>query len=153
MNNKQYIIPEIKSILKTRKIRWLFSIAATQLIPFLEVAFLYSIYLILEPDRLGAFASKVTSLKWIGLNLSSLSTSELISYIFIAGLFLLALRIGLRYANEMNLIKLRYFYYVTDSQRLIHQYLDTNTTLARKTGKEKIMDSIINDCGDRKSVV
>ncbi len=144
MSNKHKTLPEIKQVLKTRKLRWLFSITVTQLLPFLEVAFLFSIYLILEPEKLKSFIGKIAS---IGLDLSYLSGSGLISAVFIVGLFLLALRIGLHYLNEINLIKIRYFFYVTDSQRLINVYLDTSTKLARRTGKEKIIDSIVQDCG------
>ena len=144
MTDRNKMLPEIRQVLKAKKLRWIFGVSATQLIPLLEISFMSSIYLILEPDMRETF---VTSLKRISLDLSNLSEPGLITAVFAAGLFFLLLSVGLRYANEMNLINLRYFYYVADSQRLINHYLNTSTTLARKIGKEKIIDSIIRDCG------
>ena len=148
IEEKKYkMLSEIKRVIKSKKLRWLFGFSATQLVPVLEVLFLSTIYLILESDKRAAFVNKLASIQWFSLDLSNVSEGALISYVFIAGLLLLILSIGLRYANEINLIKLKYFFYVYDSQRLINLYLDTNTTLARKTSKEKITDCIMQDCG------
>jgi len=148
MTNKKFMLSsEIKAVLREKKLRWIFGFTATQTIPFLEVALLSCIYLILDPGKRENVIRKIDSLGLTIHNISTIPESGVLAAIYIAGLLLLLLSVGLRYTNEVNLIKLRYYYYVRDSQKLIHYYLDTTTVQARETGKEKIIDSIMRDCG------
>jgi len=147
VNGRYHLFSEVKAVLRKKKLRWLFGFAATQVVPFLEVALLSCIYLILEPGKREKVLAILGSLNLPFLDVSTISESEMVTAIFITGLLLLLCSAGLRYINEVNLIKLRYYFYVRDSQKLLHYYLDTCTTQARATGKERIIDSIMRDCG------
>jgi len=142
---KRKLFSEIKQVFVTKKLRWIFAFLASQTIPFLEVAFISCVYLILDTAKLEGFLAKIGPL--LNLDLSRLSRLGETSFVFVVGLVLLLLTIGLRYANETNMIRLRYFFYVRDSQRLITSYLYSSAALAHHIGKERITDSIINDCG------
>lgn len=144
---KQILFSEIKRVFVTKRLRWIFAFLAIQAIPFLEIAFISCVYLVLDPKKCESFLSKICSFSLFNFDLSKLSRLGATSSVFIAGLVLLLLTISLRYANEINMIRLKYFFYVRDSQRLISNYLYSSATLAHRIGKEKITDCIIHDCG------
>ncbi|MBW8039161.1 MAG: ABC transporter ATP-binding protein [Planctomycetes bacterium] len=146
-SKKQILFYEIKQTFAAKKLRWIFAFFAMQLIPLLEVIFISCIYLILNKEKQELLLSKIDSLSLANFDFSGLSEVAVSSIVFVIALVLLFFNIALRYINEMNLITLKYFFYVRDSQRLISSFLYSSTSSAHRIGKETITDSIIRDCG------
>jgi ABC-type bacteriocin/lantibiotic exporter with double-glycine peptidase domain len=125
--------------------RWAISSLAMQIVPFIEVALIGLIYVLLDPNRqryAGWAADHLPS------GLAGLVSAERVAYTA-AGLALLLLltQLGLNYVAEMTLAHLRIAVYVEDSQALLARYFASTLETVRRIGRDRVTSSIINDCG------
>ena len=146
-SKRQSLLSAVLQVGLARKRRWFFAFFAAQATVFFEVGFISCIYFLIDGGRRTEFITRIDAIPWLNLNLSGLSESASVSMFAVSGVMLLVLSFGIRYINEINMIRLMYDLYVQDSQMLIHRYLLTSPLVARQIGKEKITSSILLDCG------
>lgn len=139
------LVGELKSIFGQRKKRFLFAILMSQVVPVLELGVLFSVFLVLRPDDLERVIAKLGD---YGLSLSSAALLDgLNSRYFIVGtnlFFILGLYFSKHWA-ENNLARLQYDAYSNLTKKLVTSFLRLGRGRAEKIGKDRLVDSILND--------
>lgn len=148
LKTKKNSIPqEIIKYIKQWKGRWFFAVLGTQFLPIIEALVVASIFLLISPDQQAKALNWLSHLGWFGPQITSFISSHFALTVFVFSLGLLLALVVLKYANELNLIKIKYNIYMLESQRLIHRYLYMSPEKTHQIGKERITSSIINDSG------
>jgi ABC-type bacteriocin/lantibiotic exporter with double-glycine peptidase domain len=137
------------STIRARKRAWLFTVAASIIIPFIDIAVTGSVYLIFTEEKRAGLFSRIYEYGRVVDLPSSDSALTQQSIVFIVGVVLVLLSLLLKYKHKLIVGELREFFAVGDSQQLITGYLATSTQQARLVSKERITSSILHDCGSR----
>jgi len=137
------------STIQARKRAWLFTVAASIIIPFIDIAVTGSVYLIFTEEKRAGLFSRIYEYGRVVDLPSSDSALTQQSIVFIVGVVLVLLSLLVKYKNKLIVGELREFFAVADSQKLITGYLATSTQQARLVSKERITSSILHDCGSR----
>jgi len=136
---------EIRRIIHDHKGRWVFSLVAFQILPFIEVGLIAIIYAILRLEDRGTFELLATKTGLVSAEQAS--SPSAIYWVFGFAVLLLLLQAVLRYAAEINLARLRISIYIENAQHLLDRYFNARIALVREIGKERIASSVLNDCG------
>jgi ABC-type bacteriocin/lantibiotic exporter with double-glycine peptidase domain len=136
---------EIRRIFLNNKLRWAYSFFAFQILPLVEIALIAAIYAMLKQDEKNIFQTIATN---TGLFPSEMTAPpQLIYWISGTAFLLLITQTFLRYKAEINLARLRIAIYFENALRLMECYFMAQIVLVRRIGRERIISSVINDCG------
>jgi ABC-type bacteriocin/lantibiotic exporter with double-glycine peptidase domain len=136
----------IRADFQFARLKWGLIVSTSYIVPILEVSAVFLIYAIIDStahQQAAGIISKVFS--YIGISSPTDFTITLI--LAIAALSAISAAVGSRYLNQVILGRLRIHIYVGHCHRLIDTFLHTNLRNARKVGKDKIINSVFNDCG------
>ncbi|HEC27686.1 MAG TPA: ABC transporter ATP-binding protein [Gammaproteobacteria bacterium] len=147
------LVPDIRDVLLQRKLGWGFLFGTAYIVPILEIAVLVSAYLIFDSKKRNALFSENGILGALGFGNFAHDDKLLISSIFIMGLMLVIIYGLTRYLSELTATKVKVYFSVVDSHKLIDSYLNTSLLHARRIDKERITSSIIYDCGSLAGMV
>ena len=138
---------EVFKIIGGQKRFWAISILISIVLPFLDMAITASLYLIVAKDKRVAFQQSLLD------HMPTWSLSEMIYVvdfvyiIFFAAIIIVLLSLTARYLQRTLVGKLRAHYATRNAQVLISQYLICDARIARELSRERVVSSILNDCG------
>jgi len=138
---------EVFKIIGGQKRFWAISILISIVLPFLDMAVTASLYLIVAKDKRVAFQQLLVD------HMPTWSLSEMIYVvdfvyiIFFASIIIVLLSLTARYLQRTLVGKLRAHYATKNAQVLISQYLICDARIARELSRERVVSSILNDCG------
>lgn len=137
------------STIGARKRAWIFTVVASTVIPFIDVAVTGSVYLIFSDDKRSALFLKIQEYsKHVELvNRETVLIQQIV--VLAVGVLFVLFSLLLKYRNQLIVGELREFFAVEDSQRLIGGYLASPTQTVRQVSKERVTSSILQDCGSR----
>ncbi len=138
---------EVFKIIYGQKRLWVISIFISVVLPFLDMAVTASLYLIVSKDQRVAFQQSLSDY------IPTLSLSEVLHVVdfvyvvFVISVSIVLLSLTARYLQRTLVGKLRAHYATKNAQVLISQYLICDARIARELSRERVVSSILNDCG------
>ena len=143
-------IRSIQQAFRLSRARWLAAIVAGHTHPLLEVAAIFLIYAIIEPQARGQLTNYVgRTANYFGL--APPDAMLTIILLAVSAFICIAATVGMHYLNQVLLAHLRIQIYVTHCHQLIDSFLHTDIRHARKVGKDRVINSVMNDCGSLQS--
>ena len=140
-------LQEVVRIIRAQKRFWVISTLISVVLPFLDVVVTGSLYLIVSKEKRIEFRQLLVD----HLPNDSLSeliyTTDFIYVVFVAAILTVLASLRARYLQKTLVGKLRAHYATENAQNLISQYLVCDARIARELSREKIVSSILNDCG------
>ncbi|MEK9643918.1 MAG: ABC transporter ATP-binding protein [Alphaproteobacteria bacterium] len=146
--------PDIRKTLlwtfRSRWKQWTFLLVGNQLLPLLEVGLIFCIYTLISTEQR---ASVTDAFNLAGENFPAINgfTNQLAEnpdLAMLAGaLVLLSVFVVFRYLVLVRAQLLRYEFEISDSYSLTLGFLYATPKTARKTGRERVVSSIVQDAG------
>lgn len=137
---------------RTARAKWVTIVSTSYIVPILEVGAIFMIYALIDTAA-RAQATAIFGKIFGTVNLPAPEAQTVTVLLFIAAFSMIAASVSSRYVNQVLLGRLRIQMYVAHCHRLIDAFLHTNIRRARDVGKDRVINSVFNDCGSVQSSV
>ncbi len=137
---------EIVSLIAIRRWRWPFAFLVGQAVPGLEVTFVASLCLIVDPQkRMVVIERSISYLPFLS-GLGNLSAFDTVSLVAFVGMAMLAASVAVKCLSDLSLVRLVCDACLDASRALVGRYLCTSASVARRVGKGAVTSGIMVDC-------
>jgi hypothetical protein len=141
------LVSELWATARCAPRRWFASFVIGQVVPICEVSLIFTIYAILSEPKQAQVVSQAQQMFGQDAFLVRWIEDQVLEAGLVVSLVLLGLFVALRYANDLNLMRLGERMQVRDAQRIVGRFLDSSIGVARNIPKDRITSSLIQDCG------
>ena len=135
----------IKRILLSEKRAGFFIFLSVLILPLLQVAGIFIIYLIIDPEKQLLVKDTILNYDLFDEVSPFILSLNFPLVLFVTSILIMIIYSVLKYTSDMSLVKLTYNLYLNDSQIMLNKVLRVHPQNFRKIGTDKLTSNIINE--------